>query len=171
MTRHVSPRGLVAAIVLCGSASAGATSADARQPAGVVLSIAIEQSRFASDAKLLVQIWNAAQLDALESNAACTAGRNSATGATEMRCPPGVVYQQVSPQEYATAGAAVGERLELAATGVRAGERFRVRVAGTSADRCNTTSGEQTSTAEAGTTRASLVWETTSKACGRGGGE
>ena len=118
-----------------------------------VLSIAIDPARFAPDAKLLAQIWNAAALAALEANATCVAAQNPATGATEMRCPPGVVYRQVTPVELATPTASLVDRLVLAATGVRAGERFRVRVAGASADRCNTTTGEQTSIAQAGTTR------------------
>jgi hypothetical protein len=160
----------VAAIVFCGSACVGADSVHLPQPTDVVLSVAIERARFAPDAKLVAQIWNAAALAALEANATCVAAQNPATGATEMRCPPGVFYRQVTPQEFAASTAALVDRLDLAATGVRAGERFRVRVAGASADRCNTTSGDQTSTAEAGTTRVSLVWETTLKACGQGGG-
>jgi hypothetical protein len=167
---HLSILHHLAAIVFSGGACVGADFVHLPQPTDVVLSIAIDRARFAPDAKLVAQIWNAAALAALEANATCVAAQNPATGATEMRCPPGVFYRQITPLELATPTASLVDRLDLAATGVRAGERFRVRVAGVSADRCNTTTGEQTSIAEAGTTRVNLVWETTLKACGQGGG-
>lgn len=137
---------LIATGIVCLSACAVAVTAGAQAPKDVVLSIAIERTRFAADAKLVAQVWNAAALEALDAN------------------------RKVAPLERSASVASFTDRLELRATGVRAGERFRIRVTGASADGCNTTTGEQTSTAQAGTTRVNLAWETTLKACGQGGG-
>lgn len=142
---------------------------DTLHRSSVVLVVPIDARLFAADATLVSQIWNQEQLAALEKNAACTASRNPA-GATEIKCPPGVQYQEVSPQELKFAARTAGARLEIGPVDVRAGERFRIRVAGPSADKCNTTSGDQTLTAGSDSTiHVNLVWETTAKACGRGG--
>ena len=157
---------LIAAVVVClCMGCVDPIAIDTLQPSSVIVVVPIDRRLFAGDATLVAQIWNSQQLAALENNAKCIASRDSATGGTEMRCPPGITYQEVVPQKVERSVATAGERLEIPLQAVRAGERFRIRVSGRSADGCNTTSGEQTSAAQGGTTIVGLVWETTAKAC------
>jgi hypothetical protein len=167
---HTPARRLIASVgVLLWANCQSPVGGDALQPTPVVLTVPIDTRLFTADATLVAQIWNAEQLAALERNSACAASRNPATGTTEIRCPPGVQYQDVSPQKVEFSARTAGARLEIASVGIRAGEKFRIRVSGRSADNCNTTIGDQTSTA--GSDRiiqVSLVWETTARACGKG---
>jgi hypothetical protein len=140
---------------------------ESRGQSSMVLVVPIDARVFASNATLVAQIWNAEQLAALANNAGCTANRNAATGVTEMSCPPGVTYQEVTPQRAEFPGGSSSGRLEITPAGVRAGEQFRIRVSGPSADGCNTTSGDRTLTAGSdGAVAVTLAWETTAKACG-----
>jgi len=150
--------------VLCAFTAIGSAQ---RPP--FVLIVPIETRAFAQGGTLLVQIWNAAQLEALEKNQSCAITRNATTGTDTIRCPPGVIYQEISPEKFEFPVAAQGARVEIAPSQVRTGERFRIRVSGPNADGCNTTFGEQTSTAGSGSgMTVSLVWETTAKACSKG---
>jgi hypothetical protein len=154
--------------IVCGLLCALVAIAEAQAPP-LVLIVPFETRAFAAGGTLLVQIWSAAQLDALEKNQSCAVSRNAATGADTIRCPPGVIYQEVSPEKFEFPVAASGGRLEIAPSGARAGQRFRIRVSGRSADGCNLTFGEQTSSAGTESRiQVSLPWETTAKACGKG---
>jgi hypothetical protein len=168
--RSAPGRRLVATIgLLLYGACTNPVAVDTLQRPSIVLVVPIDTRLFAPGGTLVAQIWSAEQLAALEKNAACTASRNSA-GATEIKCPPGIQYQEVSPQEVRFVVRTAGARLEITPVAVRAGERFRIRVSGPSADKCNTTSGDQTLTAGSDSSiEVKLVWETTAKACGRGG--
>jgi hypothetical protein len=155
---------IAAAALLC--ACQNPVGVDTQQRATVVL-VPFDARDFSPDATLVAQVWTAEQLDALAKNASCSARRDSATGATTIQCPPGVVYREVSPQKFEISVRDASSRLEIAPMGVRAGERFRIRVSGPSADRCNTTSGDETVTAGAESTmQVNLTWVTTAKACG-----
>jgi hypothetical protein len=156
----------ITAALLCASVAIAAA-----QKPSLVLIIPFETRSFESNATLLVQIWSAAQLDALESNQSCAVTRNAATGTDTIRCPPGVVYREVKPETFEFRAATAGGRIEIAPSAVRAGERFRIRASGRSADGCNLTFGDQTSSAgPESRIQLSLAWETTAKACGKGDG-
>jgi hypothetical protein len=168
MRLSVPVRRLSAALaaVLCAGCQSP-LGVETQEPSSMVLVVPVDTRLFAANATLVAQIWNAEQLAALVNNAGCTSSRNPGTGATEMACPPGVTYQEVTPQRVEFPGGSSSGRLEIAPVGVRAGERFRIRVSGPSADGCNTTSGDQTLTAGSdGTMAVTLDWETTAKACG-----
>jgi hypothetical protein len=161
------------AAIICGllCACGSLVVAAAAQKPSILLIVPVETRLFASSATLLVQIWNADQLDALVKNQSCAVNRNAATGADTIRCPPGVVYREVSPETFEFRVASAGGRIEIAPSGVRARERFRIRVSGRSADGCNLTFGDQTSsTGTENPIQMSLAWETTTKACGKGDG-
>lgn len=156
------------AAIVCGVLCTCVAIAAAQKPADVLI-IPFDPRAFASDATLSAQFWNAAQLDALEKNQSCAVSRNASTGTDTIRCPPGVVYREVSPQTFSFQAATAGGRLEIAPSGLRSGERFRIRVSGRSADGCNLTFGDQTSSIGAESRiQLSLAWETTAKACGKG---
>lgn len=156
------------AAIVCGLLCAFFVVPHAQKPAFVLI-VPVDTRLFAASATVLVQIWNAEQLDTLAKNQSCTVNRNGASDADTIRCPPGVVYREVSPQTFEFQLATTGGRLEIAPSGLRAGERFRIRVSGRSADGCNLTFGDQTPTAGAESRiQVSLSWETTAKACGRG---
>ena len=87
-------------VLLCANCQSP-VGGSALQPMPVVLTVPLDTRLFAADATLVAQIWNAEQLAALEKNSACSASRNPATGATDIRCPPGVQYQEVFPQNLA----------------------------------------------------------------------
>ena len=167
MLRGCAPRRLIGCIgLLVYAGCQNPIAVDTLQRSSLVIVVPIDTRLFDVDATIVSQIWNAEQLAALEKNAACTASRNPA-GATEFKCPPGVQYQEVLPQELKFAARTAGAQLEIAPSAVRAGERFRIRVSGPSADKCNTTSGDRTVTAESNSSiQVTLDWETTAKACG-----
>ena len=131
----------------------------------VALVFSLEPKVFADGATVNVQVWNAADLEALESNAKC-ASVSVPGGGSSIQCPPGVVYRDVAPEAFTVSVPAARETEEVTAQRLIGGERFRVRLSGMSRDGCNTTFVDLTRVASPGRTMlGELAWQTTARAC------
>jgi hypothetical protein len=160
-----APFAAVSALAAC----AGERSTALNEPAGVVLVITADPALFAPGATLEVRVWNAEQLLALEQNSRCSVVHDPRTGASQVRCPEGIEYREVVPEEFRRPVGAASPRVEIRSERIRVGTEFRVRVSGKSADGCNTTSASFKG--KAGTPRVlleALDWETTLRACAGG---
>ena len=147
------------ATAACAGSAAGPGSTD---PTSLVVNI--NHAVFASDAVLTVELWNAAQLAALDANARCAVVQGP--GGTQTACPPGVTYQDVSPQRLQVPVATLGATLEVTPQQISPGEMFRIHLSGLSPDRCNVSAADLTRTAAPG--RMMLgdpPWQTTLRAC------
>ncbi|SRR4051812_2950365 len=107
---------------------------------------------------LSVDVWNAAQLAALDDNTRCASGR--------MQCPAGVAYRDVVPERVQIPVSPSTTSFELTPRQVGAGEKFRIRLSGPSRDRCRTSSADVVRTADRGRTVIDgLSWQTTPNGC------
>jgi hypothetical protein len=119
---------------------------------------------FPVNAVLSVDVWNAAQLAALDENARCANGRGP--GLAQMQCPPGVTYKDVIPERVQIPLSSSMTSFELTPRQVGAGETFRIHVSGPGRERCHTSSADLVRTADRGRTLVDgLAWQTTPNGC------
>lgn len=148
------------------SCEAGESPADASPGTGVRIVAEVDARLFAEGGDVRVQVWDANQLASLEQNARCASVRNPATGGTEIRCPPGIAYQPVVPEQFDFPVKGIEGSVSLVSATLRAGDRFRILLAGKSRDGCNRTSSDHTGVADGAEVRLEgLAWTTTARAC------
>ncbi len=132
----------------------------------VTLVVPIETRRFAERAILQVRLWNAEQLEAMDRNASCATEYNPQTQTQEIRCPEGIEYQEVTPEEICFPVETIVASLEVRSETIRVGQNFRIVVSGLSQDECNRTSADLKSIAASHEfVLERLVWQTTARAC------
>ena len=107
----------------------------------VTIVFAVDPTQFAPGGTVTVELWDAAKRAALEANSRCASVRD-ANGQTQVVCPPGVTYQDVTPVRFTYSVASLGTTVELPPQSLAAGETFRLHVSGPSRDNCNITSGD-----------------------------
>jgi hypothetical protein len=126
--------------------------------------VIINPGLFPVNTVLSVDVWNAAQLAALDENARCASGRGS--GPAQMLCPPGVTYKDVVPERVQIPLSSSMTSFELTPRQVGAGEKFRIHVSGPGRERCHTSSADLVRTADRGRTLLDgLAWQTTPNGC------
>jgi hypothetical protein len=135
----------------------------------VTFVVVAEARLFDGGSVLRARLWSAEQLATLDSNARCSVTHDPETGADEILCPDGVVYEEVVPEEATAPVEGSLITLEFASERVTVGDRFRLAVTGPSPDGCNTTSSQVTATADSPKVVLSdLGWETTLRGCATG---
>ena len=155
--------GVSATTQACG---AGELPLAARSGDGVRFVVPLDARLFAPRSSLWVQIWSADQLAALEQNARCASVHDPATATRALRCPDGVTYRPVDPEEVEIPVDGIAGELSLRSATVRVGDRFRILLFGKSADGCNRTSADHQATAGAAEVLLDgLAWTTTARAC------
>jgi hypothetical protein len=126
--------------------------------------VIVNPGLFPVNTVLSVDVWNAAQLAALDENARCAGGRGP--GPALMQCPPGVTYRDVIPERVQIPLSSSMTSFELTPSQVGAGEKFRIHVSGPGRDRCHTSSADLVRTADRGRTLVDgLPWQTTPNGC------
>jgi hypothetical protein len=125
--------------------------------------VIVNPGLFPVNTVLSVDVWNAAQLAALDENARCA---SRGPGPARMQCPPGVTYKDVVPERVQIPLTASMTSFEFTPGQVGAGETFRIRVSGPGRDRCHTSSADLVRTADRGRTLLDgLPWQTTPNGC------
>jgi hypothetical protein len=125
----------------------------------------VDVAQFSPGSVLRVLVWNGEKLATLDQNARCASVRDP-TGTASRQCPPGITYQEVTPEEHQIDVSGIGATLAVPSETVRVGERFRVLLTGKSADGCNQTSAERSDEARsAEVVLEGLSWETTARGC------
>ena len=126
--------------------------------------VIVNPGLFPVNTVLSVDVWNAAQLAALDENARCASSRGS--GPAQMQCPPGVTYKDVVPERVQIPLSSSMTSFELTPRQVGAGEKFRIHVSGPGRERCHTSSADLVRTADRGRTLLDgLPWQTTPNGC------
>jgi hypothetical protein len=141
--------------------------ATSTQPAaGVTFSAPVPVEEFSPKATLQVLVWNAEQLAALNQQTDCVIAHDVQTGSESIHCPPGVVYQKITPEEFVFPVLAIDKNIQVTSRTVKIGEKYQIRLGGLSSDDCNSTSAVAEGTATSSTIKlGSLVWATTAMAC------
>jgi hypothetical protein len=135
----------------------------------VTLRIPVDVTLFAEGASLQVRVWNREQLAAAERNRRCGTVYDPATGEQEIRCPEGITFQPVKPEEFEFPVHEIAGRVAVKSATLRVGERFRILLSGKSRDGCNTTSADLVGSVEAAdVVVGSPSWSTTARACAGG---
>jgi len=165
-TRRPVRAWVAGACALAAACAAGESPVESRGGPHVRFVAPVDVAQFSPGSLLRVRVWNGEKLAALDQNARCASVHDPATGRTEHQCPPGITYQEVTPEEFRIDVSGSGGTLSVRSETVRVGERFRVLLAGTSADGCNQTSAERTDEAtSAEVVLGDLSWETTARGC------
>ena len=132
----------------------------------VTFIIPISVGIFSQNAILRVRLWNDEQLEISEKNSACTVSYNVQTKTEEVRCPEGVKYQEVTPEEFMFPVQEINASIEVRSNTIRVGEKYRLLISGLSNDNCNSTSADVRDMANSETiTMGKLPWCTTEMAC------
>lgn len=152
-------------VLVSGVGCQSALSSPTPSRGAVALVFSLEPGIFVDGATVTVQVWSAADLAALQSNARC-ASVSAPGGGPSIRCPPGVVYRDVAPERFTVPVSAARATAEVTAQRVTGGEMFRINLSGMSRDGCNTTFADLTRIATPGRTMlGELAWQTTARAC------
>ncbi len=164
MSRAAAARFVLVLIVLstgCSLISPAATS-----DTEVSFTIAIDAGVFSAERPVRFVFWNAAQLEIAQRNANCSISYDAATEKEEVHCPEGVVYEPVTPHEFAFTRDEIGDRVELTPGNIYVGQRYRLQISGLSNDNCNSTSASVEEIARsAEVVIEDLMWMTTMMAC------
>ncbi len=153
--RRVLFLGLLALLAACRAAPGQAVTFVVDLPAGA----------FSRSGELEAHIWTSPQLATAKAQENCTVSENAA-GAQQVNCPPGVVYQPLTPEKFSFPLADLPQSVRLPSRSIHTGERYLIVVFGKSADDCNTTSASFDDTAENTQVRLSTtLWATTEMAC------
>ncbi|MCK5178649.1 MAG: hypothetical protein KAR32_03900 [Candidatus Omnitrophica bacterium] len=128
--------------------------------------VPIPVEMFSQDAILRVRMWNDEQLERSERNSACVVSYSRQTRTENIRCPEGVEYQAVTPEEFTFSVGEINAILKVKSDMIKVGEKYRLLISGRSNDNCNTTSAEIRDVADNETiTIGALSWRTTELAC------
>lgn len=120
----------------------GATIKSSGDAAGAVtFQVQLDTAVFSEQEPIRVSLWDEAQLAILDQTADCSVSYDVSTGQEKTTCPPGVVYQQATPEEWTFTRAELAGGLTVTSKTVMVGERFRLNVRGKAKDDCNTASG------------------------------
>lgn len=153
-------------ILLCLSAGCDALYPGSSSGGQVSFTIAIDAGMFSAGRPVRFIFWNAGQLEIAQRNANCSVSYNTATETEEVHCPEGVVYEPVTPIEFARSRDEIGDRVELTPGNIFVGERFRLQISGLSSDDCNTTTASIEDVARKAMVEVEdLMWMTTEMAC------
>lgn len=132
----------------------------------VTFVVPISVEMFSQNAILRVSLWNEEQLEISERNSACMVSYNAQTKTQDIRCPEGIEYQEVLPEEFTFSVQEVTASIKLRSTTIRRGEKYRLLISGLSNDNCNHASADVRDVANSGTiTMERLSWHTTEMAC------
>ncbi len=155
-----------ALVLLVLSAGCSVISPDTTSDTAVSFTIAVDAGMFSDQRPVRFIFWNAEQLEIAQRNASCSVSYNAGTETEEVHCPDGVVYEQVTPTEFALLRDEIGDRVELTPGSIFVGERYRLQIAGLSSDNCNTTAASIEDVARKATVVVEdLTWMTTEMAC------
>ena len=158
---------LVAGVCATPCACSGGESPAGAPPEAAVRFVAPVDARLLAEGSALrVEVWDAEQLALLDRNARCASVYDPATGKSEIRCPDGISYQAVTPEQFDLPVLEITGSVSLTSATVRVGERFRILLSGKSRDGCNRTSAEHSAVAEGAEVHLDgLAWTTTARAC------
>jgi hypothetical protein len=155
-----------ALVFLVLSAGCSVISPDTASDTAVSFTITVDAGMFSVQRPVRFVFWNAAQLEIAQRNASCSISYNAETETEEVHCPTGVVYEPVTPIEFALSRDEIGDRVELTPGNIFVGERYRLQIAGLSSDNCNTTAASIDDVARKATVVVEdLMWMTTEMAC------
>lgn len=139
---------------------------DTPSDVAVSFTIDIDTSVFSTERPLRFVFWNAAQLEIAQRNANCSVSYNAETETEEVHCPEGVVYEPVTPTEFALSRDEIGDHVELTPGNIFVGEHYRLQISGLSSDNCNTTAASIEEVARNATVVVeNLMWMMTEMAC------
>jgi len=154
------------ACALAAGCAAGESPVHDRSSSQVRFVAPVDVAQFSAGSVLRVQVWNGEKLAALDQNARCASVQDPTTGGTKRQCPPGITYQEVTPEEFHVDVSGIGATLAVRSETVRVGDRFRVLLTGKRRDGCNQTSAERSDEARsAEVVLDGLSWETTARGC------
>jgi len=132
----------------------------------VTISLPIDAEMFSKDATLIFKLWNADQVEIIDRTANCTVSYDAELQKEEIRCPEGVEYEEVTPEEIIIPVQEIGESVKIETDQIKVGERYRLAITGRSNDNCNTTSAGIDEVAQrADIALDDLSWATTEMAC------
>lgn len=132
----------------------------------IAFSVRIDPRMFSEDAVLRVTVWNAEQLEIVDSNTNCSTSYNVERQETVRRCRGSVEYQEVAPEEITLSVQEINRFARFDSDQIRLGERYKLVIAGLSNDNCNTTSAEvEDVVQQTDITFDNLSWATTEIGC------
>ena len=132
----------------------------------VTFIVPVSVGMFSQDAVIRVRLWDEEQLETSENTSGCTVSYNVQTKTEDVRCPQGVEYAQVMPEEFMFDVGDINSNIEITSAAVRVGEKYRLLISGKSKDNCNTTSAEVREVADSETIVIErLSWSTTAMGC------
>lgn len=132
----------------------------------VTFVVPISVEKFSQDAVIRVRLWNEEQLKMNEKTSACAVSYNMQTKTEEVRCPAGVEYSEVVPEEFMFSVEEINSSIEVRSSAITVGERYRLLISGRSNDNCNTTSADVREVANSEIiVIEKLSWRTTAMGC------
>jgi hypothetical protein len=155
-----------ALVILVLSAGCSVISPGTVSDTAVSFTIDIDAGMFSAERPVRFIFWDANQLEIAQRNANCSVSYNAETETEDVHCPEGVVYEPVTPIEFALSPDEIGDRVVLTPGNIFVGERYRLQIAGLSSDNCNTTAASIEDVARKATVVVEdLTWMTTEMAC------
>ena len=128
-------------LTFVGSASLGVGQNSAKE---IRFMIPIPMHMFTEDATIVVRLWNAEQIERADNNEKCEKDHHMITltmkieSPEEVKCPEGIEYLEVTPEEFRFPIQTIGEKIEIVSKTIKVGERYKLFAHG-QGDKCNFT--------------------------------
>ncbi len=104
--------------------------------------VPIPVEAFSHDAVIKARLWNSEQLEISRKNSVCMAFYDVRTKVDGIRCPKGVEYQKVTPEEFSFPIQRINTTIKIRSSTIRMGKKYRLLISGLSNDDCNMVSAE-----------------------------